>query len=73
MFDIGRNKKKKRIRRNSRGQGISEYGAMIAFVAVLVALCFNLTTGHLGGAICAAFSAVSSQLNNMSNEANAAS
>jgi Flp pilus assembly pilin Flp len=48
------------------GQGITEYGAMLAFVAILVALVFGITHGTLRGAVCAAFSSVTSQLNNMS-------
>lgn len=51
------------------GQGITEYGAMLAFVAVLVALVFGVTNGSLRGSICAAFSAVTSQLNNLSSGA----
>lgn len=48
------------------GQGITEYGAILAFVAILVALVFSITQGALRHAICAAFSAVVSQLNNLS-------
>jgi Flp pilus assembly pilin Flp len=69
-----KSKKHKRRRRNSLGQGITEYGAIIAFVALLVALVFSITTGTLRGAISAAFSACSGQLNNLSTAAkNAAS
>jgi Flp pilus assembly pilin Flp len=56
------------------GQGITEYGAILAFVAILVALVFSITQGALRGAICAAFSSVVHQLNNLSSGAgNAAS
>lgn len=48
------------------GQGITEYGAILAFVAILVALVFSITQGALRGSICAAFSAVVRQLNNLS-------
>ena len=48
------------------GQGITEYGAILAFVAILVALVFAITSGALRGAISAAFSAVTSQLNALS-------
>jgi Flp pilus assembly pilin Flp len=51
------------------GQGITEYGAILAFVAILVALVFSITQGALRGAICAAFSAVVSQLNHLSSAA----
>jgi Flp pilus assembly pilin Flp len=60
-------KKHNRRRRNSLGQGITEYGAIIAFVALLVALVFSITSGTLRGAISAAFSSVTSQLNNLSD------
>ena len=55
------------------GQGITEYGAILAFVAILVALVFSLTQGALKGAICSAFSAVATQLNNLSVAAGSAS
>jgi len=55
------------------GQGITEYGAILAFVAILVALVFGITKGALTGAISHAFSAVISQLNNLSSAAAAAS
>jgi Flp pilus assembly pilin Flp len=64
MFKLTKMKKQKK--RSSRGQGITEYGAMIAFVAVLVALVFSVTNGHLSSALSAAFSSVSSQLNDLS-------
>jgi len=67
-----KSRKKRARRRLARGQGITEYGAMIAFVAVLVALTFSIANGHLSQAICAAFSAVSMQLNNMSTYVNSA-
>ena len=51
------------------GQGITEYGAILAFVAILVALVFNLTSGTLKCAIQNAFSAVAGQLNNLSSAA----
>jgi Flp pilus assembly pilin Flp len=51
------------------GQGITEYGAILAFVAILVALVFGITKGALTSAISAAFSAVVSQLNNLSSYA----
>ncbi len=51
------------------GQGITEYGAILAFVAILVALVFSLTSGVLKGAISNAFSAVGYQLNQLSSAA----
>ena len=55
------------------GQGITEYGAILAFVAILVALVFGITKGALSSAISAAFSAVVTQLNNLSAAAGSAS
>jgi Flp pilus assembly pilin Flp len=55
------------------GQGITEYGAILAFVAILVAVVFSITQGALTSAISKAFSAVVSQLNNLSTAAAAAS
>ena len=55
------------------GQGITEYGAILAFVAVLVALVFSLANGQLKQAICGAFSAVTTQLNKLSSAAGSAS
>ena len=55
------------------GQGITEYGAILAFVAILVALVFGITKGALTSAISAAFSAVVTQLNNLSAYAGSAS
>lgn len=55
------------------GQGITEYGAILAFVAILVAVVFSITRGALTGAISKAFSSVVSQLNNLSNVAASAS
>jgi hypothetical protein len=60
-------------RRSARGQGISEYGAMLAFVAILVALCFSITNGRLTQAVSAAYSSISNQLNSMSAAADATS
>jgi Flp pilus assembly pilin Flp len=54
------------------GQGITEYGAILAFVAVLVALVFTITKGALASAISHAFSAIITQLNNLSSGAGTA-
>jgi Flp pilus assembly pilin Flp len=72
MFFLLKKGWKKRVRR-ARGQGISEYGAMLAFVAVLVALCFSIANGHLAAAVSTAFSAVSGQLNGLSGQAGSSS
>jgi Flp pilus assembly pilin Flp len=71
---LGMNSKKKRKRlRNRFGQGITEYGAMIAFVAILIALVFSVSNSRLKGAVSAAFSSVSGQLNNLSSGAGSSS
>ncbi|HEY9772620.1 MAG TPA: hypothetical protein V6C81_02300 [Planktothrix sp.] len=55
------------------GQGITEYGAILAFVAVLIGCIFGITKGSLSSSIYAAFSAISTQLNNMSAASGSAS
>lgn len=55
------------------GQGITEYGAILAFVAILVAVVFSITQGALSAGISKAFSAVVSQLNRLSTAAGSAS
>lgn len=62
-----------RFFRDESGQGITEYGAIIAFVAIIIACVFTFTKGSLAAAISHAFSAITSQLNNMSSTANNAS
>jgi len=59
--------------RDESGQGITEYGAILAFVAILVAVVFGITKGALTTAISNAFSAVVSQLNALSSAAAAGS
>jgi Flp pilus assembly pilin Flp len=54
-------------------QGITEYGAVLCFVSLLIALAFTFTNGSLGNAVVTAFSAITSQLNNMSSFAASAS
>ncbi|HEY9785978.1 MAG TPA: hypothetical protein V6D17_11290 [Candidatus Obscuribacterales bacterium] len=63
----------KRFVRDESGQGITEYGAILAFVAILVALVFGITKGALTAAISSAFSAIVSQLNALSAQAAAGS
>lgn len=61
-----------RFIKDESGQGITEYGAILAFVAILVAVVFGITKGALSSAISAAFSAVVTQLNNLSSAAGSA-
>lgn len=52
--------------RKKRGQGITEYAAVLAFVAIFVAITFGFSKGSLFPAVSAAFSAISSAVNAMS-------
>jgi len=63
----------KQFLQDESGQGITEYGAILAFVAILVAVVFSITQGALTSAISKAFSAVVSQLNALSSAAGSAS
>lgn len=49
------------------GQGITEYGAILAFVALLVAVVFSFAQGSLTSAISQAFSNVVNQLNQLNS------
>ena len=60
-------------RRSSKGQAITEYGAILAFVAVLVALTFSFTSGSVGAAVSKAFSSIVKNVNDMANTADSAS
>ena len=59
--------------KDDSAQGITEYGAVIAMVAVVIAVSFSLTSGALTSGILGAYSAVTMQLNNMSANASSAS
>jgi len=65
--------KKKKRRRRTFGQGITEYACILAFVALLVALTFGTTKGQLMPALSAAFSSVASELNLLSKGGGTAS
>ncbi len=47
------------------GQGITEYGAILAFVALLVAVVFSFASGTLTSAISQSFSSIVRQLTNL--------
>jgi Flp pilus assembly pilin Flp len=55
------------------GQGITEYGAILAFVAVLVAIMVGVVQGGLKSAISESFSTIVSQLNALNKQSSAAS
>lgn len=63
------NKLRRRRRRNQRGQSVTEYGSIVAFVAILVAMLFGISSGTLKAAISGAYSALATQLNNLSTGA----
>ena len=49
--------------KDESGQGITEYGAVLAFVALLVAVVFGFARGALQSTLSQSFSTVVSQLN----------
>lgn len=49
------------------GQGITEYGAILAFVALLVAVVFSFASGTLTSAISQSFSTIVYQLNKLNS------
>ena len=55
----------KRFVADESGQGITEYGAILAFVALLVGLVFGFAKGSLQSAISQSFSSVVSSLNSL--------
>ena len=55
------------------GQGISEYGALLAFITILIVLVFTFAPEKLGPAVSAAFSSVAQELNDEAAAASAAS
>lgn len=59
--------------RQEDGQGIAEYGALLAFIAILVALVFAFAPGKLGPAVSTAFSSVAQELNDEADAASLAS
>lgn len=74
MFAKFTTQRKRRRLRGNKGQGISEYGAIIAFIALIVAMVFSIAHGRLRPAVSAAFSAAAQNLNNLSStSANASS
>ncbi|MDR3615191.1 MAG: hypothetical protein P4L53_16660 [Candidatus Obscuribacterales bacterium] len=65
--------RKKNRKRSKRGQGITEYGAMLAFVAIIVACVFGLTQSSLKKGVSGAYSSMATQLNNLSSASGASS
>ena len=63
----------KRRKRLDRGQAISEYAMLLAFIAVIVSLVFAFAPGKLAPAVSAAFSSITSEINEMNETAAQAS
>lgn len=59
----------KKRKRFNRGQAISEYAMLLAFIAILVALVFAFAPGQLAPAVSSAFSRMSEELNKMNQAA----
>lgn len=57
----------KRFLTEESGQGVSEYGAILAWVSVIVALVFGFTNGRLGQGILTMFQTLANHLNGMSS------
>ena len=55
------------------GPSITEYGAIIAFVGLMVALVFGFARGSLYSSTCAAYSSVVSQLSGLNDYASSSS
>lgn len=49
---------------DENGQGVAEYGLMLVFASLFAGIVFSVVSGAWHNSICAAFSAVVSQLNN---------
>lgn len=50
------------------GQGITEYGAILSFVAVLIVCVAGFVNGHLKTAVSNAFSLIASGLNGLNSQ-----
>lgn len=61
--------KKSIKRRSSKGQGITEYASVIAFVCVIIAMAFNFAHGSLFSGISNSYSSVSGNLDQLNNAA----
>jgi Flp pilus assembly pilin Flp len=59
--------------RDESGQAVTEYGAVLALTAVIVAIVFVIANSPLKTGISAAYSAIASQLNNLSENASSGS
>jgi len=60
----------RKARRNQLGQGITEYGAVLAFVAILIGITINVGKTQLAPAVSQAFDSVTVQLNKLNQPGN---
>ena len=54
-------------RRSERGQGITEYAAILAFVAGIASMVYLFVPGRLGPAISSSFSSMTGQMDRMNS------
>jgi Flp pilus assembly pilin Flp len=54
--------------RDESGQGITEYGAILAFVAILIVVVASFVSGHLRSALALCFTLVASALTNLTTQ-----
>ena len=59
--------------KQEEGQGIVEYTSILAFVALLIALCFSFSRGTLSAALSQSFSSATAQLSSLATQAQAGS
>lgn len=55
-------KTKKKVLRDSCGQGVTEYAAIIAFVALIIVIAFSTVGGGFSSAVKYSFTSVSNRL-----------
>jgi Flp pilus assembly pilin Flp len=55
------------------GQSITEYGAIIAFVGVLIAVVFSMARGSLFSSVSGSYSSVTSQMNSLNQYSSSSS
>jgi len=59
----------KRFTQEDSGQGITEYGAILAFVALLIVLVLSFVQGSMAAALTNAYSIIVSTLNFLNSQA----
>jgi Flp pilus assembly pilin Flp len=59
--------------RDESGQSITEYGAIIAFVGVMIAMAFGLVRGSLFNSVSGSYSSVVNSLNTLNSYSSSSS